>query len=130
VALIKCSECSENISKKAKECPKCGHPNKNADHLSGGQVIGGLLLGGAALWFFAGGGLEQQAAKDLQNIENQVAEDSVQEYNIAKNQGDPMQVCVQAGLVSAAYLQANDQKNYNKWKGIEKADCKAAGISQ
>ncbi len=130
MALIKCEECGESISKKAKECPKCGHPNKKADHLSGGQVLGALFFGGIALWYFAGGGLDHQAAKQMQKIEDQVAADSVKEYNVAKTQGDVMQICVQAGFVSAAYLQAKDQANYNKWKAIEQSDCRAAGVPQ
>lgn len=65
---------------------------------------------------------------NLENIEKQVATDSVDQYNIAKKQGDPMMVCVQAGFVSAAYLQAKDDANYNKWKDIEKADCSKAGL--
>jgi len=40
------------------------------------------------------------------------------------------EICVQAGMVSAAYLQANDEPNYQKWKAIEKTDCKTAGLSQ
>jgi hypothetical protein len=79
---------------------------------------------------FAGGGFDQQVARDMQKIENQVAADSVKEYTIAKRQGDAMQICVQAGMVSAAYLQANDESNYQKWKAIEKTDCKTAGLPQ
>lgn len=90
-------------------------------------ILGLLILGGGA-WFLFGGGLEQQAAKDLDRIEDQVATDSVNQYNIAKQSGDKIQICVQAGLVSAAYLQAEDQVNYLKWKEIEKADCARAGL--
>lgn len=64
----------------------------------------------------------------LDNIEAQVAADSVEQYDIAKKQGDPMMTCVQAGMVSAAYLQAKDDTNYNKWKDIEKSDCSKAGL--
>jgi len=35
-----------------------------------------------------------------------------------------------AGLVSAAYLQAKDEANYNKWKEIEKEDARAAGMPE
>jgi len=52
----------------------------------------------------------------------------VKDYNIAARQGDPIQMCVQAGLVSAGYLQANDEANYRKWKSKQKADCAAAGL--
>ena len=39
-----------------------------------------------------------------------------------------MQTYVQASLVAAAYLQAKDEVNYNKWKAIEKAEAKNAGM--
>jgi len=66
----------------------------------------------------------------LSDIENQVAEDAVKQYEIAKRQGDKMQICVQAGLVSAAYLQAKNEAKYNEWKAIEKKACSAAGVPQ
>lgn len=87
-----------------------------------------LLVLGAGAWFLFGGGLEQQAGTSMDRIEDQVAEDSVRQYNLSKQAGDVIEICVQAGLVSAAYLQAEDQPNYLKWKEIEKADCKRAGL--
>ncbi len=127
VAMIKCKECDEKISKSAEKCPKCGHPNETTTNLS--AIISVIVFGGL-FWFFFGGGLEKQAAKDLQRIENQVASDQVTQYNIAKSQGDLIQICVQAGMVSVAYLQANNSSNYKKWKRIEKSDCREAGIPQ
>ena len=47
---------------------------------------------------------------------------------IVKRSGAPMDVCVRAGLVAEAYLQANDEGNYKHWKAIEKKDCAAAGL--
>jgi hypothetical protein len=70
-------------------------------------IITSTLLG-FLIWFFWGGGTEKRAAKD---IENKVASDAVEQYRIAERQGDKMQICVQAGLVSAAYLQAKDEVN-------------------
>lgn len=67
-------------------------------------------------------------ANPLNVIENKVADDAVIQYNIAKRQGDKIQICVQAGLVAAAYLQAKDEANYNKWQSIKKTDCNNAGI--
>jgi len=61
-------------------------------------------------------------------IYKQVINDSLQQYFIAKKQGDKIQICVQAGLVSASYLQAKDETNYIKWKSIEKDDCYKAGL--
>lgn len=38
MALIKCSECGEEISDKAEKCPKCGCPTKSDDNYSSGQT--------------------------------------------------------------------------------------------
>jgi hypothetical protein len=89
-----------------------------------------LILFGFGFWYFWGGDLERQAAISMQGIENQVAADAVEEYRIAERQGDRMQICVQAGLVSAAFLQAKDESNYRNWKGTEKQRCTAAGFGQ
>jgi hypothetical protein len=126
--MIKCSSCGTEISPKAATCPKCGHPNDKAKRLSGAQVLGYLAVGGLIIWWFAGGGLENQAAHEMQKIENQVATDALNQYQIAKREGNAMQVCVQAGLVSAAYLQAKDESNYRVWKETEGADCRRAGV--
>lgn len=64
----------------------------------------------------------------MADIHSQVAADAVAQYEIAKRQGDPIQVCVQAGLVSAAYLQAKDEPHYMAAKTTEKADCARAGM--
>lgn len=130
MAIIKCEACDNEISNKAKECPKCGHPNKKADALSAWQIIGVLAFGMVIVKYFFGGGLEHQAAKEMNKIETQVATESVEQYNIAKRQGDAIQICVQAGMVSAAYLQAKDESNYQTWKATEGEDCKAAGVIQ
>ncbi len=65
---------------------------------------------------------------EMNKIENQVAEDAVKQYEIAKRQGDPMMIYTEASMVCAAYLQAKDEVNYNKWKVIEKNAAKAAGM--
>jgi hypothetical protein len=64
----------------------------------------------------------------MHEIKDQVATDAVRQYQIADRQGDKIQICVQAGLVSAAYLQADDEAAFDHWKKIEHADCAAAGI--
>lgn len=130
MSLIKCSGCSNEISQKAPTCPKCGHPNEKAKHLSGGQVLLSLVIAAGTIWFLAGGGLEKQTANEMKKIENQVAADAVHQYEIAKREGNAIQVCVQAGFVSAAYLQAKDESNYQQWKKIEGEDCRRAGVSR
>ncbi|WP_264529667.1 hypothetical protein [Flavobacterium sp. N502540] len=80
------------------------------------------------LWYFMGGGLDSQVSNNMQKIENQVALDAEKQYEIAKNGDDKIQTYVQAGMVAAAYLQAKDEVNYNKWKAIEKEEAKNAGM--
>jgi len=92
------------------------------------KVIVTLLIMGGGGWFLFGGGLEEQASRDMDKIEDQVAADSVRQYNLSKQGGDPIEICVQAGMVTASYLQAEDQPNYLKWKETEKADCARAGL--
>ena len=128
MATIKCSACGAEISPKAAACPKCGHPNPKANYLSGGQVLGALVIAGVGLWWYAGGGFQGQVASNMATIQADVARDAVTQYEIAKKQGDRIQICVQAGLVSAAYLQAKDEANYRRWKATEAADCKRAGV--
>jgi len=130
MALKPCVECKKEVSSEATACPHCG--KKNPHGVSKVVSIGGgflsLVFGGVFFFMFFGGGIERQAAKDMQEITNQVAQDAVAQYNIAKRNGDAMQICVQAGLVSAAFLQSQDEANYNTWKAIEGQDCTAAGL--
>lgn len=65
----------------------------------------------------------------MDSIYQQVIDDSVRQYQLAKKGGDKIDICVMASVVVASYLQANDEANYLKWKRIEKSDCKKAGIS-
>jgi len=98
-----------------------------------------LAVIAGALYYFGGGfeydaqetmeTIERQAAVEMRRIENQVAADAVKEYQIAKRSGTAMDAYVQAGLVAAAYLQANDEPNFKKWKEIEKAEARRAGIT-
>ena len=75
-------------------------------------------------------GCDQAVEAQMDSTYDKVSSDMVAQYDIAKKQGDPIQTCVQAGMVSAAYLQAKDETKYNEWKAIEKTDCKAAGIDK
>jgi hypothetical protein len=96
-----------------------------------GQTVGGiatLIAVIAGAWWYFGGGLEQQAAHDMGQIEQQVAADAVKQYEIAKRSGSAMDAYVHAGLVCAAYLQAKDEANYQKWKAIERQEGIRAGM--
>ena len=92
------------------------------------SAFGGLVMLVVGGWYFFGGGLEQHAEAEMHKIEQNVAADQAKQYEIAKRNGSPMDVCVAAGMVSAAYLQANDEAGYAAAKAAEKADCEKAGL--
>lgn len=72
---------------------------------------------GWTIWFFFSG-----------DVESMVAYKAVERYNIAKRTGTAKDACVQAGIVRAAFLKAEDDTSYQKWKITERADCRIAGI--
>jgi len=129
--IIRCKSCGKHIPPSIATCPYCKASNsKLKPSRSSAPIYISLAIFVGMLWFFAGGGLQKMAGRDLQKIQNQVAGDAVQQYEIAERQGNPMQMCVQAGLVSASYLQAKDETNYQLWKTIEGNDCRRAGVTR
>lgn len=66
--------------------------------------------------------------KQLQDIQQQVTKDAIAQYEAVKKNNDKIEICVYAGIVTAAYTQANNQAEADKWKIIEDQDCKKAGI--
>ncbi|UKE64663.1 hypothetical protein [Xanthomonas graminis] len=66
----------------------------------------------------------------IDDVYKRTASDAATRYEIAKREGDPLQICVQAGFASAAYLQAKDESNYRTWKAKERSDCARAGITR
>lgn len=73
-------------------------------------------------------GCDMAAERRLDDIRAQVAADAVERYEIVRESGDPMDRCVQAGFVTAAYLQAGDQSNYERWKMTQRVDCAIADL--
>jgi hypothetical protein len=128
MASINCKNCGNSISKKATSCPKCGEPNPKANHLSVSQSLTLLCFGIGVIWFLAGNQMAGNANNPLQMIENHVTSDSIRQFEIAERQGDKVQICVQAGLVAAAELQAKDESGFTKWKTIEKSVCNQTGL--
>lgn len=94
------------------------------------QILGGVLgVLGVVAYFTIGRDAEQRyVASSMEDITTKVAIDAVAQYEMAKRQGDPMQTCVQAGMVSAAWLQAKNEAQYVAAKAVEKADCTRAGV--
>lgn len=87
------------------------------------KVIATVAVMALAFWYFFGGGVEQQSSADLQTAKNQMASDYAAQYEIAKKGGDVADICGQAQLAAASFLQSQDEANYKKWKAIESKDC-------
>jgi hypothetical protein len=143
----KCPQCAETVKADAVVCRYCAHrfdgapaaPQPAAKKRGGLRTIGcvgtaalGLLVATCMTKLIEPG--SQLASSPLgvdtqmQKIKNKVADDAVKQYGIAARGGTAIDRCVQAGMVAAAYLQAQDQAAYDTWKSTEKADCAAAGL--
>jgi hypothetical protein len=101
-------------------------PTNSAPYKAGPLVkfVAGLVVF-AIIWFVIDTFL---VPAQMSQIENDVAADQVKQYNMVKQSGTRMGLCVQAGAVSAAYLQAKDTPNYDKWESTRRADCVHVGL--
>lgn len=91
-------------------------------------VIGVAAALGFGAWFLFGGGIEAQVERDTQNINNKVAGDAVTQYQMVERNGSPIEKCNAATMAAGAFLQAKDEPNYAKWRGVQEQQCKAAGL--
>ncbi|MDF7809604.1 hypothetical protein P4E94_19355 [Pontiellaceae bacterium B12219] len=76
-------------------------------------IMIGALCGVMLLLFIFPWGLES-------GIERKVIDDSIRQFNIAMRTENYMDAYVQAGIITAAHLQAEDEVGYLKWKEVEK----------
>jgi hypothetical protein len=72
----------------------------------------------------------QQIQEMDQHMADNAVSDAIKEYEAARLGTDKSQIYVKAGAVTAAYMDANDQNNYLKWRDIEKQAAVEAGIAQ
>lgn len=71
----------------------------------------------------------QKQQEDLEKDVNlKIVKDAMDQFQIVSRGGDKMEICVHAGMVSAALVQAKDQEHYASWKPLERKLCKAAGM--
>jgi len=73
---------------------------------------------------------DQMAAQQLDDIHAKVAKDAEEQYRMVEKSGTKTDLCVRAGMVSEAYLQAKNSEKYDLWKTAETADCLAAGVAK
>lgn len=62
-------------------------------------------------------------AQAVATPEQQVVDQMIQRYRMVVNSGTMLDLCTQAGMVKAAYLQAADQRGYANWTQQEKEIC-------
>ena len=101
----------------------CGEPNPKANHLPLMQSLFLFAFGIGVIWLLAVNQLAGNSNNPMQIIQNHVAGDAIKQFEIAQRQGERVQTCMQAGVVVAAELQAQDEAGYTKWKNIEKSVC-------
>jgi hypothetical protein len=69
---------------------------------------------------------------DPQKVSNdlfqQVADDAITQYDIAKRHGSQIDICLRAQLVAESFLQGNNEIEYANWRGIQKTECGKAGL--
>lgn len=143
--LVPCEACGRRISPMAASCPQCGHPQtfkapeevvpvpeaKPKTDGSAPPIVNTIVMVSVlvVVWSFWPKDKKPESVQPvpkpfMEQVRDKVATDAVREYGIAKRQGDPIQICVQAGMVAAAYLQAQDEKKYREWKQTQERDCK------
>ena len=85
-------------------------------------------------WILAAGlalsSCQQAVDQQMHSIQDKVASDAVEQYRMVEKSGSAIDKCVQAGMVSAAYLQAKNEEDYSSWKSIERLNCANAGIAK
>lgn len=85
----------------------------------------GILMGAAAPTEEE---LREETSAFLNEINVSVATDAETQYQMTKVSGNQIDRCVQAGMVAAAWLQAQDNDKFAHWKDVEDAECSRAGI--
>lgn len=65
---------------------------------------------------------------NMDQIKHEYARQTEQQFYMAEREGDLTQTYVQAQLVASAYLQANDEYNYRKWKAIQRKYARKIGL--
>lgn len=71
----------------------------------------------------------EEVDQAVDDIKFKVAEDAETQYEMVyRISGTPIDRCVQAGFVAAAWLQAQNEERYSLWKNIELTACELAGM--
>ena len=93
-------------------------------------VVVGTMVGACVAIVVVAGrhGIQRLLDAEWAHVNRTVIQQQLQQYEITRRSGDAMAQCVQAGLVRATYLQAQDEVQYQEWAYIEQVDCQRAGV--
>jgi hypothetical protein len=64
----------------------------------------------------------------MRDIQTDVANDFIEQYEMAQRHGSDIDVCVRSGLVAEGFLQAGNEQKYAEWRGVQRQDCEKAGM--
>jgi len=91
--------------------------------LSAKQIIGYSVFAIIMIAILLKNESNHDANATLKNIHHQVAADAMSAFDLAIKANDQPSACVQAGIVTASFLQAGDDTNYRQWLGIKGRVC-------
>jgi hypothetical protein len=127
MALKPCRECKKEVSSGASACPHCGAKVPTMSRTV--RVVMGLFFAWA---LFAVGRMVVENGGPVGTVQAQVnrsvVDDVLAQYETAKQGGNAMDVCIHAGIVKAAFIQAKDAAGTKNWDRTERADCGRAGV--
>ena len=113
MAMMACKDCKTAYSSTAKACPQC-EARRSSKIIKYG---GGFLLIIFFAWLFLGGTAREEMAY------GGVADSYVQQYQIARSNGDKATMCGLAQMAAAAYLSAKYEEQYKTWQKNAERDC-------
>jgi hypothetical protein len=93
-------------------------------------IIIGAILGVALLLSNPKGETAKAGWQRPAQTNNPVATDAAEQYKIAERAGDRIRMRLQASRCASAYLQAKDEKNYQKWLNIQREAEEELGLLQ
>lgn len=130
MAAARCKNCNNIIIRKADSCRYCGQPAERVSYPPIRKALLYVFLPLVLVWLVARIEWVRQAKNEMRRIDNEVVQYVLNQYEMARERGDPYMICSQAGIVRATYYETNDIDNYRKWKKIERDDCERAELNR
>jgi len=72
--------------------------------------------------------LEEETKKAEVEFNQKVIDEAIAQYQMVARAGLKQEMCLRAGIVVEAHLQAKQEEDWRVWKQIQYRDCKKAGI--